>query len=210
MTKNEVDINELIQEHYVVPESVFDRKRTKTSHFLLNTVFPKGNVLNMEFFVNAFLNDDGFEHQLLRPLFVLFKFKQNDPRWYAVYKKLIEKEEYIMDYLCGTQDGKIMRMMIFQIPDKYAKDYIKFKAGQYSKFSPEYKKTFNRYTATEKGLPIESTVWRVINKSPELKKELEKFFNVPSKVSVRAYQFEPEDELWGIPQPKFENYRYKV
>jgi hypothetical protein len=52
----------------------------------------------------------------------------------------------------------------------------------------------------------------VITKSGELKKELEEFFNVKETKgisSVKDFVFSAEDEYWGIPEPKFEVYRYK-
>jgi hypothetical protein len=202
MTKNDLNIDDLLVENYIVPESVFDRKRTKTSHFMLNTVFYNSSLTSTEYFVNAYLDDGDLAHKIFRPLFLLFKVAAKDRKWADIAPRLRAKSEYLMEYFCGINEGKHLIMMIFQVPDKFAKDYLFFKHGKYSQFSPEYKKLFNRYTANEKAQPIESTVWRVIHKSTELKKELELYFGEPVK-------FTKEDELWGRPEPKYEIYRYK-
>lgn len=202
MTKNDLNIDELLREDYIVPESVFDRKRTKTSHFMLNTVFYNSSLTSTEYFVNAFLDDGGLAHRMSRPLFLLFKVAPKDNKWATIAPRLRGKTEYLMEYFCGVNEKKHLIMMIFQVPDKYSRDYLLFKNGKYSQFSPEYKKLFNRYTANEKAQPVESVVWRVLHKSTDLRKELELYFGEPVK-------FSREDELWGIPEPKYEIYRYK-
>ena len=202
MTKNDLNIDDLLRENYIVPESVFDRKRTKTSHFMLNTIFHNSSLTSTEYFVNAFLDDGQLSHKMLRPLFLLFKVAPKDNKWAGIVPRLRAKSEYLMEYFCGVNEGKHLIMMIFQVPEKFSKDYLLFKNGKYSQFSSEYKKLFNRYTANEKAQPIESTVWRVIHKSIELKKELELYFGEPVK-------FSREDELWGIPESAYEIYRYK-
>jgi hypothetical protein len=203
MTKNQVDINKLIEESYKVPESVFDRKRTKTSHFMLNTIFPgTSTLMGTEYFVNAFLDDKGFEHHLTRPLFILFKVGNNDNRWNTLAQRLRVKPEYVLEYLCGVQNGKNLLMMVFQVPEKFTREYLLFKEGKYSKFGDDYKKLFLRYTYNDKAQPVESIIWRVLYKSEELRKELIRYFG-------DDVEFDPEDELWGIPEPKYEIYRYE-
>jgi hypothetical protein len=207
MTKNSIDINEVIQEPYIVPESVFDRKRTKTSHFMLNTVFPSGSsIATTEYFVNAFLDDGGFKHKnLQRPLFILFKTTLNDNKWTTICQRLRAKDEYVLEYFCGIHEGKHLIMMIFQIPEKFTVEYEHFKAGRYSKFSDDYKRLFQQFISNEKAQPVESVVWRVMHKSKELRKELETYFTITPK---NAYRFEEDDELWGLPEPLYEVYRY--
>lgn len=201
MIKNEVNINEQVVVDYVIPESVFDKKRTKTSHFLLNTVFANTSIMTTEYFVNAFLDDMDFKHRIARPLFVLFKMKPKDNRWNLLHTRLRAKSEYILEYFVGTQNGYNLIMFVFQVPEKLGKEYIFFKAGKYSQFSEAYKKTFARYTHNDKAQPVESTIYRVLYKSKELKKELETYFG-------DSVKFEPEDELWGMPENKYEVYRY--
>lgn len=206
MTKNQIDINQLIEENYIVPHSVFDGKMTKTSHFMLNALFPKTSTLtSTEYFINAFLYDEMFgKHMLTRPIFILFKMKPRDGKWGIIASKLRNKEEYVLEYFCGTHEGSNLIMMIFQVPEKWAKEYILFKAGKYSKFSEEYKKLFNRYTHDDNAQPIESIIWRVVYKSTELRKQLQDWIGR----GVNDYVFTEEDELWGIPTPEYEYYRH--
>ena len=206
MTKNDVNVKEMLEEKYVVPESIFDRNRTKTSHFMLNTIFPKSSLILTEYFVNAFLDDHEYKHNLVRPLFVLFRMNQKDAKWDAIVERLRLKKEYVLEYFCGSEKSKNLLMMVFQIPQSYAKDYILFKTGKYSQFTAEYKKLFNRYTHNERLQPVESTIWRVLHKSPELKKELIAFFEVDN---TRPLDLSPEDEFWGKPELPYEVYRYK-
>jgi hypothetical protein len=208
MTKNKVNIEGVLKEDYKVPESVFDRKKTKTSHFMMPAVFPNNSLMGTEYFVNAFLDDYGFGHTLDRVIFVLFKTDVKNQKWQMLTQRLRTKGEYILEYFCGIQDGKHLIMMVFRIPDKYINDYINFLDGKYSKFSDDYKKLFPQHTYNERAQPIESTIWRVIHKSESLKKELERFFTI-NPGGKNPTVFGPDDELWGIPEPKFEVYRYE-
>jgi len=207
MTKNEVNIEELLRQDYKVPESVFDRKRTKTTHFLLPTVFPNSSLTGSEFFVNAFVDDNGFKHTLDRVLFCLFKVDVRNPKWVSLSQKLKAKGEFLLDYFCGIQDGRHLIMMIFKIPDKHLNEYILFLEGKYSKFSEDYKKLFPRKVYNENGATIDSTIWSVLYKTPELKEKLESFFTINPN-GANPTRFDPDDELWGIPEPKFEVYRH--
>jgi hypothetical protein len=208
MTKNKVNIEEALIEDYKVPESVFDRKRTKTSHFLMPSVFPNNSLMGTEYFVNAFIDDGGFRHTLDRVIFVLFKTDVKNQKWGMLAQRLRSKAEYLLEYFCGIQDNKHLIMMVFKIPEKFINDYVHFLDGKYSRFSEEYKKLFPKHAYNEKAQPIESTIWRVIHKSEELKRELERFFTVNPNGS-HPTTFGPNDELWGIPEPKFEVYRHE-
>jgi hypothetical protein len=207
MTKNDQDIGALLREDYVVPQSFFDKTRTKTSHFMLNTLFTNGSLTNTEFFVNAFIGDHGFSNRFVRPLFLLFKITPNDSKWNTIAPRLRAKNEYLMEYFVGVQDKKHLVMMVFQVPDRFSKEYVHFKNGKYSQFSIEYKKLFNRYTNNERAQPVESIIWKVLYKTADLRKDMEAFFTVDPK-DTHPVKFDPEDELWGIPEDKWEIYRY--
>src|ERR1700749_303966 len=181
MTKNRVNIEEIIQEDYKVPESAFDKKRTKTTLFMLQTIFPNNSLMATEYFVNAFIYDAKFRNAFIRPIFILFKVDLINPKWTMLSQKLKSKPEFVMQYFCGVQDGKYLIMMVFKIPDKYAAEDENFIGGKYSKFSDGYKKLFPKYTHNERAQPTESVIWRVLNKSEELKKELEAYFTVNPK-----------------------------
>lgn len=199
MTKNEVNTEELIMENYKVPESMFDKKRTKTTLFMLQTIFPNNSLMATEYFVNAFIDDAKFKHLLHRPIFILFKVEPGSTKWIMLAHKLRSKPEFTLEYFCGMQDKKHLIMMVFKVPDRYSNEYENFIDGKYSKFSEDYKKLFPQHTYNERAQPKESTIWQVLYKSDELKRNIERFFDT---------EFAPEDELWGIPEPKFEVYRY--
>jgi hypothetical protein len=200
MTRNEVNIDEYIREDYKVPESVFDKKKTKTTLFMLQTIFPNNSLVASEYFVNAFIDDTKFKHDLKRCIFVLFKVEPKNPRWLLFANKVKSKLEFILEYFVGMQDGRHLMMMVFKVPERYTNEYDLFIEGRYSKFSEEYKKLFPQRTFNEKAQPGESIIWQALYKSEELRKKFETYFNV---------EFDPEDELWGKPEPKFEVYRYE-
>ena len=210
MTKNEVNIDELVEQQYRVPESIFDKNRTKTTQFMLHTLFPTPTATNTlilsPYFVNAFIGDSEHTTTVTRALYLLFKIPLGNkrilpPAWITLYGMLTRKAEFIDDYFCGIQDDKHLIMLIFQVPEKYAHDYSNFKIGAYSKFSADYKAKFNRYTHNEKAQPVESTIWRAVHKSEQLRKEMELYLGT---------KFGEDDELWGRPEEKFEVYRYNA
>lgn len=199
MTKNNVNVEDVIMEDYKVPESVFDKKRTKTTLFMLPTIFPNNSLISTEYFVNAFIDDTKFKHSLNGVIFILFKTDPKNYKWQMLAQKLRSKTEYVLEYFCGMQDDKYLIMMVFKVPDKYTNEYQYFIDGKYSKFSENYKKLFPRHVYDERAQPKESTIWQALYKSEELRKSMENFLGV---------EFAPEDELWGKPEPKFEVYRY--
>lgn len=205
MTQNDINIDELIQDNYIVPESIFDRKRTKTSHFVIPAIFSNNSIMSTEYFVNAFLDDENFTHNIKRAVFVLFQAKDNDNKWDLLFQKMKLKKEYVLDYITGTKNDYNLIMIVFQVPEIYSKDFINFKNGRYSHFSEEYKKFFPRYMANNRAQPTESALWKIINKSEDLKQELIRYFTVDKK---RPFSFSPTDEIWGIPERKFEVYNY--
>jgi hypothetical protein len=174
---------------------------------MMPSIFPNNSLMGTEYFVNAFIDDGGFPHTMDRVIFVLFKTDIKNQKWQMLSQRLRGKTEYLLEYFCGIQDNRHLIMMVFKIPDKYTNDYINFLDGKYSKFSDAYKKLFPQFTYNDKAMPIESTIWRVIHKSDVLKKELERYFTI-SPNGKNPFKFDPEDELWGIPEPKFEVYRH--
>lgn len=223
MTRNETKIKSTLLNPYTIPSGFYDGLHTKTTQFILPSVsIDMRNRQNCKFFINAFLDDRGRNHNYTRPIFVLMGVNSfEDKEWQKVYNQIVLSKDYIDDYDCGVQD--IMSdnkrtstvnlvMLVFSVPDEYAQDYYSFKRGRYSKFSTKYKEKFPRYSDGNKS-GSESYLWRVINKSASLKRELEEEFgmdygemDLPTIIDGVTYP--PAEEIWDVPRKEREYYRY--
>lgn len=222
MTKNEISLKDALLEGYITPTSMYDGIYTKTTQFMLPSISVNiKNKIVFKFFVNSYINDVKHEHEYERPIFVLFSVKDfKDKDWEKVYSALILSPNYITDYDCGKQDEDNLVMIVFRVPDEYARDYYLFKKGKYSQFSQQYKEKFPRFVATDdnKNEPKESIMWQVINKSDLLKEELAKEFTAKNDNGQYFKQddydqmlatFNEMDEIWDIPRKEREYYRYE-
>src|SRR6478609_2342530 len=203
MIRNETSIEQVVGEDYTTPTSLYDGKWTKTTQFMLPAVGI--NVKNQQvfrFFINAYLDDKGHEHEYKRPIFLLFGVENiKDFNWLKVYEGIRKSPNYITDYDCGMQNGKSLIMLVFSVPDEFEKDYYCFKKGRYSQFSTKYKDKFPQYIDVDPKNQKESIMWQVINLSETLRREVEKEF-----------QLDPGEcdswlEIWDIPRKKREYYR---
>lgn len=202
MTKNGINLKTLVAERYEIPTSVYDGRFTKTTQFLLPAVnLNIRKKVIWSYFVDAFLDDKEYDHDIQRAVFCLFK--THDPssqEWKAVYEFLINKEEYVLDYNVGRDnEGNILVMVVYQIPEEAKEIYGLFKRGWYSKFPDWYKEKFIREIQDENGQMIESVLWGAMNKSPQLKAMVEETFGCT---------LDDDDELWEKPRPFREYYRY--
>lgn len=163
-------------------------KRTKSSIFLLPMFGGTRNLFMWnQLFMNCFLKiDDGKPCiQLLYrfsgdPLFL--KFEQA----LSKFKSFVRKED--------PDDGFVL--FTFKVPDRQARNYKKFIAGQYSKFSKLYKMTLLEFHDFD----VDGLIGQVIFKSSSRKVELEAKLgcNLPedsellSIVDVEKETFNPE------------------
>jgi len=225
MTKNEIDIDEIIQEKWKPHESSFNGKYNKTSLFLLNMI--ELNIrerLVAKYFVNAYLDDKEYEHDLVRPLFVLFKVTDVFSREWIEFTKVIRYKEplakhLILDYNVGKEDKADLIMFVFRIPDRWKEDYYHFKAGRYSKFSEIYKKLFPKDVKGSDGKLTESIVWGAMYKSANLKNMVAKKLTpcdnkgvILDEVGYKEIRsiLDKVDEIWDAPRRDEEYYRYKT
>lgn len=222
MTKNEVDINNTLLNDYDTPSSLFDGPYTKTTQFMLPSINinVKSDVI-FKFFINAFLDDKEHPHNYTRPVFVLFGVDDfNSKEWKNAYNILTSSKDYICDYDCGMQEIQNYKrstiraylvMIVFQIPQEFEEDYYHFKRGRYSRFSTKYRERFPRHVdASNK----ESILWRIINKSADLKRELEVEFKMndlelDKTTTWRGKTYPVAEEIWDIPRKDREYYRYE-
>lgn len=202
MTKNEVDINKVVRECYVTPDSLYDGPYTKTTQFMLPAIgINIKSKLIFNFFVNTYIEDSGIRHNYKRPIFVLFAVTDFSTReWSKVYSTLVKTDNYIHDYDVGIKDEKKLVMMVFKVPDEFEQDYYHFKRGRYSQFSEAFKAKFPRYIGDGK----ESLLWQAINKAPELKRKIEDEF----LLEEGQMDWPDATEIWDKPRKEREYYRY--
>lgn len=204
MTKNEVDINKQVQNSYEVPISEYDGELTKTSMFLLPMLdISISNVDVKPYFVNAFINDTEYPNDFVRPIFVLLK---TDSYQNVGYRKLTllltRKENYIASYSSGKNKEDHLIMFVFLCPDKFKDDYYKFKKGQYSQFSAEYKKKFPKTASDSKGQHVISITHAVVNKTDFAKDKLK------AHLLITEEEVRELDEWWALPTREREYYHY--
>lgn len=211
MTKNEVNINEILKQEFLTPVSIYDGKYTKTTQFMLPSVGVNvKNKLIFKYFINSYLDDKGKVHDYERPVFVLFGVKDfNDKDWQKVYAALLRSPNYKGDYDCGIQDELNLVMLVFKVPDDFESDYYHFKRGRYSRFSDAYKEKFPRFIGDDDNKGKESIIWQVINRSPILRKQIEDEFNMPEGELDKATDGTFAKDIWDIPRKNREYYRYE-
>jgi len=194
---------EAIQENYLVPNSLYDGKFSKTSQFMLPAIGV--NVTHksvFKFFQNAFLADREHKHNYERPIFMLFAIEDyNDLDWKRVYSALISSKNYITEYDIGAKDSKFLLMIVFNVPVEFEKDYYNFRLGRYSLFSKEYRSKFPEFLDKEK--KKKNIHWQIINKDDELKQRIIDTFNVSENL------LDKDDEIWDAPRKEREYYRFK-
>lgn len=202
MIKNGILPEETLKDTYVMPTSMYDGKYTKTTQFMLPAVgINAQHPLIFKFLINAFIGDKEHENDYTRPIFVLMgSANLKDKDWLKVYTTLTSSDNYITEYECGYNEGIYQIMLVFSVPEKFKSDYHAFKTGRYSQFSKEYASKFSRYINEKK--KKENVMWQVINKSEELKREIEiEFLMEPGEMDDAL-------EIWDFPRKSREIYRY--
>lgn len=218
MLINEVDLSLLLQDDWRDHDSEFNWKKgtrifNKTSYFVLPMIGMSvdGNICS-RYLRNAYLDDKGIEHDFIRPVFMLFRVRnQKEKFWTDFCNAAQTRSTYLTDYYVGQDSDSALIMYVFQVPDKMADDYKYFKAGQYTKMSDQYKKGFEQYIFSPSGDKRESRIWGILNKSETLKDEVVKRFIVPTTstpddvVSLRR-DMNKWDEIWDAPHENTEVY----
>ena len=199
MTKNDINIKEILKETYKSKASEWNGKYNKTSRFCLPMIDLNisGKAIS-RFLKNAYLDDHTYEHNIERPLFLLMEVKNlHEKMWVELYKILTKNENYkkyyITDYYVGSRDEYNQIMFLMQIPKKWANDLEMFKNGSYSKFSNQYKSKFVQFNNDE----TECKEWAILNKTESYKDQLAKaFINLSTTTKEQAIKFRKEIDSW--------------
>lgn len=222
MFKNDIDLNNILEDDWKDHDSEFNWKRgvkifNKTSYFALPLIgmTVEGNTCS-RYLQNAYVNDHSIEHDFENCLFLLFKVKNQKEKFWIDFCKAAElKDNYIFNYLVGKNGDYDLLMYVFKVPEKWIPDFQFYKKGQYSKTSEAYKKLFPQYIYTPSGDKRESRIWGILNKSNALKDEVVKKFIVPTTstaddiINLRR-DMDSWEEIWDAPQKNAEIYAYSV
>jgi len=113
-------------------------KKNITSIFMVPTLrFPKESLKNNGF-INGYIRDEGKESQYENSVYILFrpenldKFREFLDHEYERTKAVIEDYDY--------EDGFVV--VVYQLDEKYKKDYELIKQGKYSKTSKAFQNEF--------------------------------------------------------------------
>jgi hypothetical protein len=164
-----------------------DIKKNITSIFIIPTLkFPK-DALKNNGFINGYIEDDRNDNQYKNAVYILFKptdidkFREFLDEEYERTKCIIEDYDYEGGYV----------VVVYQLNEKFNKDYELIKQGKYSKTSKSFQSEFpksvkvvrNGLTKDEVSLQI-----RVFKKSPDLIDFWEE------KIGVK---FQDDQEVWN-------------
>lgn len=107
-----------------------------------------------------------------------------------------EKEEYDILLYSQKENPSFINEEIYEnkivwrykIPLELKNDFEKFKKGEYSTMSNFYKKHFDKIIKNSLGFEIKSLQWKVFEKDPKLKKDIEEYIGSPIDESKDYYQ----------------------
>ena len=142
-------------------------KKNITSIFMVPTLKVPKDALRGNGFINAYVRDVRKEDHYDECIYLLFKpenldkFREFLDNEYERTKAVIEDYDY--------EDGYVV--VVYQLDDKYKKDFTLVKQGKYSKTSKDFQKLFPKVIKiTRNGLHKDeiSLQYRIFNKAEDL------------------------------------------
>ncbi len=142
-------------------------KKNITSIFMVPTLKVPKDALRSNGFINAYIKDNRREDVYKESVYLLFKptdldkFREFLDSEYERTKAVIEDYDY--------EDGYVV--VVYQLNDKYKKDFNLIKQGKYSKTSEEFQKMFPRVVKIVKDNSRRDEVslqYRIFSKAEDL------------------------------------------
>lgn len=119
-------------------------------------------------FINAFCRDLSKEQQYENCCYLLFKPKNITKFKYFLDEEYERTKDLIEDY--DHRDGYVV--LVYQLNEKFKRDFELVKAGKYSQTSLNFQEEFPKVLKVldKKGLHKDelSLQWRIFNKSPDM------------------------------------------
>lgn len=146
---------------------IMEVKKNITSIFMVPTLKVPKDALRGNGFINAYVKDARKEDHYEGSIYLLFKpenldkFREFLDNEYERTKAVIEDYDY--------EDGYVV--VVYQLDDKYKKDFNLIKQGKYSKTSKDFQKLFPKVIKiTRNGLHKDeiSLQYRIFNKADDL------------------------------------------
>lgn len=177
-------------------------KKTITSIFMVPTLkIPRGE-LTENGFINGYIKDGSREVQYEDCIYLLFqprdlnKFRVFLDSEYERTKAIIDDYDY--------QDGFVV--VVYQLDNKFAKDFSLIRRGKYSKTSPAFQALFPKVIKIKKnGLHRDeiSLQYRVFNRTEDLVKFWEEKLGVEFTDDQEVWHgFEEDNEILNIEKLK--------
>ncbi len=142
-------------------------KKNITSIFMVPTLKVPKDALRSNGFINAYIKDNRREDQYKESVYLLFKptdldkFREFLDSEYERTKAVIEDYDY--------EDGYVV--VVYQLNDKYKKDFNLIRQGKYSKTSEEFQKMFPKVVKIVKNSLHRDEIslqYRIFNKAEDL------------------------------------------
>ncbi len=214
------EAEEIIQQPFKDKESIYNGPYNKTTLFCLPMLgLTLRNAVVKTYLKNVYLEDVDYEHEIVRPLFVLAAVKDFTEKDYINFCYVLRHTEgYKHEYDLGKQNGKNLVMFVFETKLCHKDDYYHFKAGRYSKFSLRYKQTFDQYINNDTEKQIESLMWGVVYKSKFRKDQIALHFSVKDndgkvkdqkEYKILRDAIDKYEEIWEVPRREAEYFNYR-
>ena len=142
-------------------------KKNITSIFMVPTLKVPKDALRSNGFINAYIKDNRRDDVYKDSIYLLFKptdldkFREFLDNEYERTKAVIEDYDY--------EDGFVV--VVYQLNDKYKKDYELIKQGKYSKTSAEFQKMFPKVVKIHRGGLHKDEIslqYRIFNRAEDL------------------------------------------
>ena len=142
-------------------------KKNITSIFMVPTLKVPKDALRGNGFINAYIKDNRREDQYKESIYLLFKPKELDKFREFLDNEYDRTKSIIEDY--DYEDGYVV--VVYQLNEKYRKDFDLIRQGKYSKTSGDFQKNFPKIIKINRGGLHKDEIslqYRIFNKNEDL------------------------------------------
>ena len=161
-------------------------KKTITTIFMVPTLKINRDRLKDNKFINAYINDGGREVQYENCIYLLFK-PDNLDKFKEFLDDEYERTRFIIDDY-DYEDGYVV--VVYELDERYKKDFDLIKKGKYSRTSEEFQKLFPKIVKVNAGGYWKDEIslqYRIFNHTEDLVQFWEKKLDV---------EFDDDQEIW--------------
>jgi len=158
-------------------------KKNITSIFMVPTLKVPKDALRGNGFINAYIKDNRREDQYKESIYLLFKPKELDKFREFLDNEYERTKSIIEDY--DYEDGYVV--VVYQLNEKYRKDFDLIRQGKYSKTSADFQKNFPKIIKIYRGGLHKDEIslqYRIFNKNEDLVDFWEEKLGIDFKTTV--------------------------